>query len=178
MDIEALTLAQGAFRAGTVAVVDIPFYAEFRKACEANSCGMFGRCWMCPPHVGDIDVLIAQAKEYKTAVVYQTVHEIEDSYDIEGMLEGGEVHNKLAQTINKTLQANLDKDSYLHLGAGGCKVCKVCAKREEKPCRFPDQAMASLEAYGIAVSELATRSGMKYINGQNTVTYFGAILWK
>ena len=38
--------------------------------------------------------------------------------------------------------------------------------------------MASLEAYGVNVSELASASGMKYINGQNTVTYFGAVFFQ
>nr|WP_305142352.1 DUF2284 domain-containing protein [uncultured Acetatifactor sp.] len=44
------------------------------------------------------------------------------------------------------------------------------------PCRFPDMAISSLEAHGINVSRLAAECGMKYINGQNTVTYFGAVL--
>lgn len=178
VEIEQLAQEKGAHRTGIIQVADMPFFAEFREACKANSCGMFGRCWMCPPHVGDIDVLIARAKTYQTAVVYQTVHSLEDSYDIEGMLEGGALHNDLAQEINTVLRAWLPKEEYLHLGAGGCRVCKECAKRNEQPCRFPEQAMASLEAYGIAVSELAKLSGMKYINGQNTVTYFGAILMK
>ena len=38
--------------------------------------------------------------------------------------------------------------------------------------------MASLETYGIAVSELAALAGMNYINGSDTVTYFGAVLYK
>jgi hypothetical protein len=37
--------------------------------------------------------------------------------------------------------------------------------------------MPSLEAYGVNVSKLAASAGMKYINGQNTVTYFGAVLF-
>jgi hypothetical protein len=37
--------------------------------------------------------------------------------------------------------------------------------------------MASLEAYCINVSALASSADMKYINGQNTVTYFGAVLF-
>ena len=36
---------------------------------------------------------------------------------------------------------------------------------------------SSWRLYGINVSELAASSGMKYINGQNTVTYFGALLF-
>jgi predicted metal-binding protein len=54
----------------------------------------------------------------------------------------------------------------------------VCAKRTDEPCRHPDLAMASLEAYGFNVSRLAAAADMKYINGQNTVTYFGAVLFK
>lgn len=178
MDIEKLALLQGAENVGTVNVCDIVFYEEFRKACESNACGMFNRCWMCPPHVGEIGELIARAKTYKTAIVYQTIHEIEDSYDIEGMLESGEKHNKMAHRINDVLCTEINRGDFLHLGAGGCKMCTTCAKREEKPCRFPERAMASLESYGIAVSDLAKHSGMKYINGENTVTYFGAVLLK
>jgi hypothetical protein len=63
------------------------------------------------------------------------------------------------------------------LRAGGCGVCEVCAKRTGEPCRFPEKAMPSLEAYCVNVSELARAAGMKYVNGQNTVTYFGAVLF-
>ena len=66
----------------------------------------------------------------------------------------------------------------LMLGAGGCNYCKRCAAADDKPCPFPDKAFASLEAYGIYVSQLAEAAGLKYINGQNTITYFSAILLK
>lgn len=168
----------GALNTGEVNVSKISFIAEFRKACESNACGMYGKCWTCPPCVGEIDELIAKAKEYKTAIVYQTVHEIEDSYDFEGMQEGGDIHNKLTHTINEYIVANLPKTEVLHLSAGGCRLCKKCAKRDDLPCRFPEKAVASLESYGVAVSELASLADMKYINGQNTVTYFGAVLLK
>lgn len=44
------------------------------------------------------------------------------------------------------------------------------------PARRPWLACPSLESYGIQVSELAARCGMKYINGASTITYFGAVL--
>ena len=81
---------------------------------------------------------------------------------------------KLIQSIKR---AYPDPD-LLHLGAGGCGVCEVCAKRENQPCRFPELAVASLEGYGVHVSKLAEAAGMKYINGQNTVTYFGAVFFR
>ena len=76
-----------------------------------------------------------------------------------------------------SLFEDLNITKVLHLGAGGCGVCESCAKKTNEPCRFPEKAMPSLEAYGINVSELAKASGMNYINGQNTVTYFGAVLF-
>ena len=84
--------------------------------------------------------------------------------------------NDLTQKVRKEL-ADCFGPEALHLGAGGCRVCPVCANREDKPCRFPEKALSSLEAYGINVSKLAELAGMKYINGQNTVTYFGAVFF-
>lgn len=167
----------GAHKAGMLAVADIPFNRDFRKACESNTCGNYGKCWTCPPDAGDIDDLIAQARGYQMAMIYQTVSSLEDSFDIEGMLEAGARHNRVAEEIAQALRPQISGD-LLHLSAGGCRVCEVCAKREDLPCRHPDRALCSMETYGIAVSEVAALCGLKYINGQNTVTYFGAFLWR
>ena len=169
-------LELGAFKANVIKTGEIVTDRSFRDMCEMNSCGVFGKCWMCPPHVGDIDVLMAKIKEYDHALVYQTVTELEDSFDFEGMVEAKKRTYPLAQSFRDVFR-ELNISKVLHLGAGGCGVCKVCAKRSDEPCRYPQLAMPSLEAYGINVSALAKVSGMKYINGQNTVTYFGAILF-
>ena len=116
------------------------------------------------------------AQSYQKALVYQTVGKLEDSYDFEGMMEAARLHNELSRALAKWF-ATLPFAKKLHLGAGGCHMCGVCAKRTNEPCRHPELAMPSLETYGINVSELAASSGMKYINGQNTVTYFGALLF-
>ena len=170
-------LRLGAYKAAVIPVDRIHFDRSFRSLCESNACGNFGMCWMCPPDAGDIDELIAEAKTFSKALVYQTVGKLEDSFDIDGMLEAGEQQNQLAQKISDQF-SSLPFEKALHLGAGGCRVCPVCAKRTGEPCRFPDRAMASLETYGVAVSELAESCGMKYINGQNTVTYFGAFFYR
>ena len=70
----------------------------------------------------------------------------------------------------------LDIRRRLLLGAGGCRICQRCAKESGQACRYPEQALSSLEAYGINVSVLAPMAGMKYINGPDTVTFFGAVL--
>lgn len=44
-------------------------------------------------------------------------------------------------------------------------------------CRFSERAVSSLEAYCMNVSTLAGLCGMKYINGKDTMAYFGAFLF-
>ena len=169
-------LQMGAQHAAVVPMEEVRFELSFRDMCASNACGMYGKSWMCPPYVGEAEELIARAKGYQYILVYQTIGELEDSYDFEGMMEAGQKMNDLTQRVRDELKDEIGADSLL-LGAGGCRLCPVCAKREDKPCRFPDKALASLEAYCISVSELAASGGMKYINGQNTVTYFGAVLF-
>ena len=170
-------VALGAFKAGVIPISDVSFERSFRDMCESNACGNYGRCWMCPPNVGNIDTLMDQARSYDRVLVYQTVSPLEDSYDFEGMMAAAHRHSLLSRQLDQLCAREAPAD-YLHLGAGGCHVCVTCAKVTGEPCRHPDLAMASLEAYGVNVSELAAASGMKYINGQNTVTYFGAVLFK
>lgn len=165
--------------AANVAVIDaavIETDACFRDMCAANSCGVYGKCWMCPPDIGEIGTLMAKLKNYSHAMVYQYIGELEDSYDFEGMFEARRTMARLSHSLQKYLKGNMPVE-FLHLSVGGCGVCEVCAKQENKPCIHPDLALSSLEAYGVNVSRLAAVSGMKYINGTNTVTYFGAVLF-
>ena len=166
----------GAYKANVIGTKHIVLDRAFRDICATNACGMYGKCYMCPPDVGDINELMSEVTNYDHALVYQTVTELEDSFDFEGMIEAKKKSYPLAQGLRKVF-ADMNIYKVLHLGAGGCGVCETCAKRTNEPCRFPDKAMPSLEAYGINVSELAKSAEMKYINGQNTVTYFGAVLF-
>ena len=171
---EALVL--GAFKANVINADLIETDRVFRDICASNGCGMYGKCYMCPPDCGEIDDLMAEISNYKYALVYQTVYKLEDSFDFEGMTEAKKVFRPIAQKLRDVF-CEMGIKKVLHLSAGGCGVCKVCAKRTNEPCRFPEKAIPSLEAYGINVSRLASAAEMKYINGQNTVTYFGAVLF-
>ncbi len=168
--------ASGAYKANVIPVSAIELNRVFRDMCASNACGMYGKCYMCPPDVGNIEELMAEVGKYDYALVYQTVTMLEDSFDFEGMVEAKKKTYPLAQKIREAF-SRMDILNALHLGAGGCGVCTTCAKQTDEPCRYPKKAMASLEAYGFNVSALAKASDMKYINGQNTVTYFGAVLF-
>jgi len=166
----------GASKATLIDVDQIPFDEKLRSYCKANYCGKYGKNYACPPSIGDVESVIAEAKAYKKALVFQTISQIKDSFDLEGMEEAARRHSLVADRINEDLQK--DYDDYLKLTAGSCAICPVCAQVENQPCRFPDKAISSLEAYCINVVALSKICDMKYINGQNTVTYFGAFFFK
>ena len=174
--LKELALTSGATRAEVIPAEQIETDPSFRLLCEQNTCGAYGKNWACPPDVGEIHELIARLGTYRYILVYQTVYALEDSFDIEGMETAKIQHGKLVQIMRKRV-GEMDLPRCLHLGAGGCDVCPVCARATDEKCRFPDRMTASLESYGINVSKLAKAAGMKYINGQNTVTYFGAVLF-
>lgn len=173
--LTALCTEQGAFKAAVIETSRIPFDPHLRDCCVANFCGAYNKNWACPPSVGGPEELMARAMGYSHILVYQTVGRLEDSFDVEGMEAASRDHAAISDRIEAALSPFLPP--YLMLTAGGCPRCKVCAKVEDKPCRMPDKRVSSLEAYCINVSTLASRCGMKYINGANTVTYFGAFLF-
>jgi predicted metal-binding protein len=155
---------------------EIRFDPAFRVSCESNACGFYGACWMCPPDVGDVHVLMARAKSYEHALVFQTVHEIADSFDIEGMRRASKQHNRLIYQLRRAAERQ-GMDCFL-LGAGACGGCKTCARKKNEPCTHPDRAVVPLEAAGVDVYQLAKLSGLPYMNGKNTVTYFGALFYR
>lgn len=171
----ALAVEMGAGKAYELPVSRIPFDSGLRAFCEANLCGNYNRNYACPPSVGAPEAVIAQAKKYESALVFQTVSELEDSFDYEGMMEAAAKHNDLTRRLYEIVKQRYS--SCLPLSAGGCSICERCAKISGEPCRCPDKTISSLEAYCINVSTLAGLCDMKYINGVNTVTYFSAILY-
>ena len=175
MNIETLCLALGAQRASTVSVAELVFSHEIRDLCKVNACGRYDRNYTCPPSVGELDGLIEKVRKFKTLTVWQNVYPLEDSFDIEGMLNSQEHHNAMTLKIAKKVYLKLGRDKALVLSAGGCTLCKSCAALTNAQCRNPEDALASLEAYGINVSDLAKSAGMKYIAGKNTVTYFSGV---
>ncbi len=167
--------SMGASHAAYLPAGEIPFDASFRDACVQNACGYYNRCWTCPPDCGEVGELIAKVKSFRHAVAYQTIWPLEDSYDIEGMHEAAVGHNRLTVKVQDEWRG-LEARSMV-LGAGACGVCAACTKPDGLPCRFPERAVTSIEACGIDASALAKRCGLNYINGRNTVTYFGILLY-
>ena len=178
-DVKNLGISAAAYF--DVAESEFRFDVKFREICESNTCGMYGRNYMCPPAIGSFEDCRRRILRYGQALIIQTVYPIEDSLDFEGMMDGGKLHDKNVSKVCRYIKDNkssIGYDGLKVLGAGGCRVCPKCGIIDSAPCRFPDKAAASVEAHSIDVAHLTTAHGLNYINGENTVTYVALFLLK
>ena len=177
IDFEKQCLELGAYKVERIVTEKLTFSDEFLPLCEQNRCGRYGRNYTCPPHIGEIHELIAKVKNFDTAIIWQTVANLEDSYDFEGMMEAQNRHNGATVRMAKIATEELGEGNFLVLAAGGCTLCKECGALTNTPCVHPEEAISSLEAHGMDVSKIETVSNMKYLNGINTVTYFSGLFF-
>lgn len=170
-------LELGAARAVVVNTSDITFREEFRKACERNACGKYDTNWMGPPAVGPIDELMKKARACRHGLLLQTVHPVSSSFDMKSMMAGGKVFGEVFRRVLACMRDKHGISQILPLGAGCCSICPKCAYLDHEPCRHPDQALSSLEAYGMDVMLLAKDMDIPYRSGPKSIALFGLILF-
>ena len=153
---------------------NLEFRQEVREMCAAGKCHMYDKCWSCPPACGTVEESVEKAKKYTKAVMIQTTAVMEDSFDFETMMQAAKDHKERFGKVVELFRTE-DPDC-LPMGAGGCNICKKCTYPDE-PCRFPDKAFTSMEAYGLYVAGECKKAGLEYNYGPNTLTYSSCILF-
>lgn len=164
----------GFYQWGVINTDEIEFSQEVRKMCEMNTCQMYGKSWSCPPGLGSVEECRQRLLQYDKFMVFSGKYNLEDSFDFEGMMDGMKNFKESCRILDQLVKESVSE--YLILSNEGCDLCKTCTY-PDAPCRFPDRAHGSLEGYGIFVNQLANQVGINYINGKNTVTYFGGIAY-
>lgn len=159
---------------GFISTAAIPFEPEIRRICEDNACRLYGTTWACPPAVGTVEECRERCLRYQTAMVFNAVYPLEDSFDYEGMLQGHGAFKDLCDRLYEA--AALRLHTFLLLSNEGCNRCKCCTY-PSAPCRQPERLFPSLEGFGIHVAKLAGSAGIPYVHEKNTVTYFGMLLY-
>lgn len=147
---------------------------EVRQMCHTNSCGMYAKRWSCPPGCGSLEECVERISQYSHGILVQTVGELEDELDGEGMIDTERLHKENFLKMN-TLLRKQHKD-VLALGAGCCTICKKCTYPDE-PCRFPEKQISSMEAYGLVVLEVCKANNLPYYYGKCTISYTGCFLY-
>ena len=173
--IEEIAGDVGFSECGYVKTGDLRFYPEVRRICEGNSCRSYGATWACPPAVGTLEECRERVSHYDKFLLLSKVYSLEDSFDFEGMVAGLQHFRELTDRFHRAIEGK--GLEFLLLSNEGCGRCSRCTYPAE-PCRFPQLLHHSLEGYGFHVSELAQAAGMRYNNGANQVTFFGALLYR
>ena len=159
---------------GYVDVTNLKYYPEVRAICEQNSCRNYAASWACPPAVGTITECRERINQYGKMLLFSRKYQLEDSFDFKGMTESLLDFKRTVDEFQQDLKGVLS--DYLLLSNEGCGRCTECTY-PSAPCRFPQLLHHALEGYGFIVNELAREAGIRYNNGMNTVTYFGALLF-
>ncbi|MCL2519051.1 MAG: DUF2284 domain-containing protein [Oscillospiraceae bacterium] len=169
---EALEL--GFSHAGKLNMDALVFMPEVRDMCRADRCHSYGKCWTCPPGCGTLEDITERAAKYSYGVIVQTTGEMEDEFDAETtMLAAQNQKDNFIKLIDIWKKRY---DDILPMGAGGCRICEKCTY-PDAPCRFPDKAWPSMEAYGLWVSKVCELSDIPYYYGKNTITYTSCCLF-
>jgi predicted metal-binding protein len=168
---EALT--EGFSAAGELSLDALVFMPEVRDMCGADKCRQYGKNWRCPPACGSLEEAAERAKEYSYGLIVQTVGKMEDDFDYETIQSTGEKHKTNFASLVKKLKGRYD--NLLPMGAGTCTICETCTY-PDAPCRFPDESISSMEAYGLWVSKVCELSGVAYNYGNQTIAFTSCYL--
>lgn len=173
-------LAEIASRLGFTAWSDLDISTivlrpEVRDMCAANSCGQYGKCWSCPPGCGTLPECEARLASHTNGILVQTCGDIEDGFDFDAMMDIELSHKKRFEQMYSLLLRS--GANVLAIGTGCCTICSECTYPHH-PCRFPDKMIASMEAYGMLVSEVCMANQLSYYYGPNKIAYTSAFLLK
>ena len=173
-ELEKLALVSGFTHAVPLDTTTISLKQEVRDMCK-NGCQQYARRWSCPPGCGSLNELREMICHYKKGILVQTVTELEDEFDWDGMIKAQNRHQEHFHLFLEKLCAF--NPEFLPLGTGCCMICKTCSY-PDAPCRFPQKRISSMEACGMVVSEVCRQNRLKYYYGPNTIAYVACVLVK
>jgi len=152
----------------------LEFLQDVRDMCNAKQCDRYDTSWSCPPACPSLEEMRDRVKSYGGGLLVQTVGDLEDSYDWEGIMEAGARHKVNFGRMWDELEKAYP--SVFAMGAGACMLCGKCTYPDE-PCRFPDRMSASMEACGLFVSKVCTDNNLKYNYGPDKMVFTSCFLF-
>ena len=152
----------------------LSFRLEVRDMCKSGNCGCDGVRWTCPPYCGTLEESASKAQRFTSGILLQMTGEMEDDSDKVCIQRTEQaVKDKLCIFAKRLREQNID---FLPMSAGTCTRCSKCTCPDE-PCRFPDEIMISMEAYGLIVMDVCAAAGVNYKYGPKTITFTTCVLY-
>ena len=151
----------------------LEFLTEVREMCNKKACGNYGTSWSCPPACPSLDEIQAIAQSYNGGLLVQTVGDIEDDCDWDGMMAIGARHKANFGRLWDKLDESYP--SVFAMGAGVCMLCEPCTY-PNTPCRYPQRLSYSMEACGLLVNKVCTDNGLGYNYGKEKISFTSCFL--
>ena len=151
----------------------LDFMQEVRDMCGAGKCDGFGKSWSCPPAGAELRELRERAGKFPGGILVQTVGEIEDSCDWEGIMGAGARQKRSFARMRGELRK--EYGDVFAMGTGACKACQICTY-PDAPCRSPDAMEVSMEACGLLVSKVCADNGLAYNYGPKRIAFTSCFL--
>lgn len=173
MDLIALAKSCGFDEAFPMDATKLKAEQWVRDSCASDKCKAYGHNWTCPPECGTLEECAERMGKYKNGILLQSVGHMEKTIDVKAYVETEERHKAAMQSFAEKI-----KESYpdcLPLGSGGCRICRKCAYPE--PCKFPEKALSSMEAYGLFVTQVCKDNNVAYNYGPKTISYTACVLF-
>lgn len=136
-------------------------YVNFEETSEScKICDSYKNNWSCPPFDNNInDVwlkfdnleLILLQLHYNDYIKENTFSK-EDIDTILHLTLFNE-KKKILQELNKKIMEDDDLTDTMILSTGYCNICNSCTKIEDKPCRYPNNKLYSIESIGGLVTK-------------------------
>lgn len=152
----------------------LPCTEGIRAKCECNTCGSYGRNWMCPPAVGTVDDCNRMISRYSRFLLFRSEYHVVDWDDADDLTECLRMHQENVRRIRTEIRKMLGCD-VLPLSGGPCRYCENCSY--PKPCKHPDKSIPSIESYGIDLMTFLESKNIRHDVNEGTVSYFGMILF-
>lgn len=172
-----LQLAQNAgFTKSTIInTEDLVFVPEYRKYCEENTCGNYGKNYACPPECGTPQEMKEKALQYRQAVVFYTTDTVKSAFDDAETSKKKKRHMYMAwDVVDEYRRQGIEGEQIL---AGSCCLCSTCKKASNEPCVHPERRANDMSSYCIDVTKLAELCNMDIAWKENEASYFSMYLF-
>lgn len=155
---------------------DIIFDPKVQTYCVSPNykCPSYGHSWACPPEAPYFEEIVAKFNEFYLIYYELDLNEyvakeknknpnLSEKSIKDKLYSGKDLRNKLEKEIYKFLENYQEKyEEKLILWDGFCRVCfnktdKGCTYDSGNPCRYPDKKRFSMEATGIAVTDMVKK---------------------